>query len=36
MGKLKSILAAEFCGGVQKLYDHASRWIELGGMCIEG
>ena len=36
MSELKSIQAAEFCGGVQKLYDHAIRCIELGGMCIEG
>jgi len=30
--ELKSIPAAEFCGGIQKLYDRASRHIELGGM----
>lgn len=34
--KLKSILAAEFCGGIQKLYDRASRFIELGVMFVEG
>jgi len=30
--ELKSIPAAEFCGGIQKLYDRANRHIELGGM----
>jgi hypothetical protein len=28
----KSIPAAEFYGGIQKLYGHAGRHIELGGM----
>jgi hypothetical protein len=34
--ELKSIPAAEFYGSIQKLYDHASRCIELGGMYVEG
>jgi hypothetical protein len=29
--ELKGIPAAEICGGIQKLYDRASRHIELGG-----
>ena len=32
--ELKSIPAAEFYGGMQKLYDRASRHIELGGMYV--
>jgi hypothetical protein len=34
--ELKSITAAEFCGGIQKFYIHASRCVELGGMYVEG
>jgi hypothetical protein len=33
--ELKSVAAAEFCGGIQKPYDCASRFIEFGGMYIE-
>ena len=33
--KLKSVAAANFCGGFQNHYDHASRCIELG-MYVEG
>ena len=35
MCDLKSILAAEFHMGIQKLYDCASKCIELGGMYVE-
>jgi hypothetical protein len=34
--ELKNIAAAEFCTGVEKRYNRASRCIELGGMCVEG
>jgi hypothetical protein len=34
--ELKSISAAEFYGDIQKLYDRASRHIELGGMYAAG
>jgi len=33
--KLKSVAAAEFCGGIQNPYDCASRCRELG-MYVEG
>jgi hypothetical protein len=34
--ELKSIPAVELYGGIQKLYDRASRYIELGGMHVAG
>jgi len=34
--ELKNIPAAEFYGGIRKLYDRASRHIELGGMYVAG
>lgn len=34
--ELKSIPEAEFYGGIQKLYDRASRHVELGGMYVAG
>jgi hypothetical protein len=33
--ELKIIPAAEFCGSI-KLYDHASGYVEFGGMYVEG
>jgi len=34
--QIKSIPAAMFYGCIQKPYDSANRYIELGGMYVEG
>jgi phage-related protein len=34
--ELKNTPASEFYGGIQKLYDHASRHIKLRGMYVAG
>jgi hypothetical protein len=34
--ELKSVMAAEFNRGIQKLYDHVNRCTELGGLYVAG